>query len=56
MFHVIVHVPIEETVDKVHVDRPAVKPVIENVLRQPGMLGQPVNYQQPGAEKISEPD
>ena len=36
---VVVHVPVEKPVDRIHVHRAAVEPMIEHVLRQPGMLG-----------------
>ena len=56
MLHMVVHVPVEIPVDRVHVDRPAVEPVIENIFGQAGMLGQAVDDHEPGAEEIGQAD
>ena len=56
MFDVIVHVPVDEPADRVHMDRAAVEPVIENVFRETGVLGGVVDNHQPGAEKVRQDD
>ena len=54
VLHVIVHVPVEVAVDRVHVHRPAVETVIQDILRQTGMLGESIYGHQPRTEKIGE--
>ena len=56
MLHVVVHVPVEIAVDRIHVDRPAVEPVIEDVFGQAGVLGEAVDDHEPGAEEIRQAD
>ena len=47
---VVIHVPVEIPVDRVHVDRAAIEPVVENVFGQSGVLSKAVDEHQPGAE------
>ena len=53
---VIVHVPIQEAVDAVHIDRPAVEPMIEHILGEAGVLGVGINRRQPCPVKLGKPD
>ena len=54
MLYVIVHVPVKEPVDRIHVHRSTVETVIENVLRQPGVLGEAIHNKKPRTEEIRE--
>ena len=56
MLDVIVHVPVEVAVDRVHVDGAAVETVIENIFRQARVLGAPVHEHEPCAEEICQAD
>ena len=53
---VVVHVPVQITVDPAHVHRPAVETVIENIFGQTRVLRVTVSDQQPGAEEIGQAD
>ena len=54
MLYVVVHVPVKEPVDRVHVHRSTVETVIENILRQPGVLGEAIHDKKPRTEEIRE--
>ena len=56
VFHVVVHVPIEVAVDGVHVDRPAVEPMVEHVFGKTRVLGMAVDELEPTAVKGRQPD
>jgi len=45
VLYVIVHVPVEVTVDWIHVHCAAVETVVKHVLSQAGVLGEAVNNQ-----------
>ena len=49
---VVVHVPIQVAVDRVHVDRAAIEAVVEHVFGEPGMLGIAIDRHQPGTIEI----
>ena len=55
MFHMIVHVPVEKAVDRVHPDRPAVEPMIEHVFGETRMLRIAVDDVEPTAVKAGSP-
>ena len=55
VLNVVVHVPVQITVDPAHVHRAAVEPVIEHILSQTRVLRVSVSDQQPGAEQIRQP-
>ncbi len=38
--------------DETHVDRPTVEAVVEDVLGEPGVLGETIDHHKPGAEEI----
>ena len=54
VLYVVVHIPVEIPVDRIHIHRPAIETVIENILSQTSMLGETVDDQQPGAEEVRE--
>jgi predicted regulator of amino acid metabolism with ACT domain len=56
MFHVVIHIPIDESAERIHVNRSAVQTVIEHVLREAGMLCRIVNDHQPCAEEVRKND
>ena len=56
VLHMVIHVPVEKAVDRVHVNRPAIQAVIEDIFRQAGVLGEAVNKHQPGADDVRQAD
>ena len=56
VFHMVVHVEVEEPVDDVGEERSGVESVIEDVFGQPGVLGEAVKRHQPSAENIGKAD
>ena len=56
MLDMVVHVPIKEAVHRIHQDRPTIQAVIEDVLGEPGVLGQPVDQHQPRPEEMRQTD
>src|SRR5208283_2767740 len=56
VLRVVVHVPVQEAVDGVHVHRPAVQAVIKDVLGQARVLREPVDGRQPRAVEVCEAD
>lgn len=56
VFDVVVHVPVEETIDDVGVEGPAVESVIEDVLGHAGVLGESVDKHEPRSKKMREAD
>ena len=56
VFHMVVHLPIQVAVDGVHVDRPAVEPMVEHVFGKARMLGVAVDELQPTAVKGRQAD
>ena len=52
MLQVVVHVPVDESTEGIHVDRSAIQPVVEDILGKTGMLGSIVNDHQPCPEKM----
>ncbi len=56
VFHVVVHLPVEEAIDGVHIDRPAVQPMIEHVFGHARMLRVAVDGHEPGAVEAGQAD
>ena len=56
VLHVVIHVPIEESVNRVHVNGPAIEAVIEDIFGEARVLSKTVNNHQPGTEKVRKPD
>ena len=56
VLHVVVHVPVEIPVYPVHVDRPAIEPVVQDVFGQTRMLGQAIDDHEPGTVEVDQPD
>ena len=44
VFDMVIHLPVEIAEDRVQVDRPTIEPVIQDVFRQSGMLGEPEDH------------
>jgi hypothetical protein len=53
---VVVHVPVKEAVNRIHVHRPAVETVVQNVLRQTRVLREPVDDHKPRAKQVRQPN
>ena len=49
MLHMVIHVPVEIPMNRIHVDRQAIKPVIEHVFGETGVLRIAINIRQPRA-------
>lgn len=56
VLHMVIHVPIKEAVERIHLDRAAVQPVIQDVLRESRVLRKSVNQHQPTAVEVQQPD
>ena len=56
VFDMVVHVPVKKPVHKMSSESPAVEPVIEDILSKPGVLSEPVDQHQPGAEEMRQAD
>ena len=56
MLHVVTHIPVEIAVNGVHIHRPAIQAVIEDIFGQASVLGETVDRPQPGAEEVGEAD
>ena len=56
VFDMVVHVPIQEAIDRVHVNRAAVHAVIEHILRETGVLGETIDRHQPCSEEVGQAD
>ncbi len=54
MFHVVVHVPVDKPADRIHVNRPAVEPVVEDVLGQSGVLRRIVDDHEPRPKELGQ--
>ena len=56
VFHMVIHVPVKIPVEEVHVNGPAVEPVVEDVFCKTCVLGQAVDGHEPGAEDVGQSD
>ena len=56
MLDMIIHVPIKKTIDWIHVNRPAIQAMVEDIFREPGVLRVTVNRHQPATPKIRQAD
>ena len=49
---VVIHVPVDEAADRIHVNSAAIEAMVKNILRQPGVLRGVVDDHEPRAEKL----
>ena len=56
VLHMVVHVPIQKPVDRIHVNRPAVHAVVEHIFGKTGMLGEAVDRHHPSPKKVWQAD
>ena len=52
VLEMVIHVPVDEAADRVHVNRAAVEAMVQDILSQPGVLRGVVDDHQPCAEKL----
>ncbi len=56
MLDVVVHVPVDEAADRVHMDRAAVQPVVDDIVGEAAMLQQAGQHMMPGAIEAGQAD
>ncbi len=56
VLHMVVHIPIQKAMEDVRMEGPAVETMVEHVLREAGVLREPIHRHQPAAEEVGEAD
>ena len=56
VLHMVVHVPIQKSMDRIHINSPAVHAVVEHIFSESGVLGEAINRHEPSAEKVWQAD